>query len=161
MIRTLPSGATGYAPASAETYPPAHDLMKILMATARARGVEAVELANACLAYLAATMATGDITAETVARSLDDLVRINPGRSRRAAAVLAIAAELDANLSDDGIRALAAFTARCPDPGSWAALVETAAQLDGCCRGIVACPTCRARKLGAEIERRAAPRPDN
>lgn len=163
MIRTLPNGKTDHAPVTSATYGAAHDQMKRMMADAQARGVAAVELANACLVFVAASIGTGDLAAETVARTLEELIRIRPQTrsALRSAAVLAVAAELDAHLSDDGIAALVAFTARRPGPGSWAALVETAAQLDGSCRGMVACPDCRARKLGGEIERGAAKPVDN
>jgi hypothetical protein len=74
------------------------------------------------------------------------------GEVLRAAAILEFTAALDRNLADDGVAALAAGADKL-DRGGWAALVETVDQIaDRKCRGVVACPACRADRLARAID---------
>lgn len=179
MLRTLPNGSAEHTPATRETYMRAHDLMRDLVARSARAGVEAVDLANAFLVFLASSIGTGKLAAGAVAESIGELVALadspmvdavrtrrggDSAAVRRAAHVLELAAAIDDHLADEGIAALA-VAARKLDRGGWSALVETADQIaDRKCRGVVACPACRAERLGRaidEIERAEAAPADN
>lgn len=159
MIRTLPNGHTEHTPMTGEAYARAHDLMRAVVAGARLRGVEAVDLANAFLVFLAASVGTGKLDAGTIAATLAEVARAGVdagapalGEVLRAAAILEFTAALDRNLADDGVAALAAGADKL-NRGGWAALVETVDQIaDRKCRGVVACPACRADRLARAIE---------
>lgn len=179
MLRTLPNGNAEHTATDRASYERAHDLMRDLVARSARAGVEAVDLANAFVVFLASSIGTGKLAAGAVAESIGEIVTLtmtpaaaaarahrggDTSAVRRAAHVLELAAAIDDHLADEGIAALA-VAARKLDRGGWSALVETADQIaDRKCRGVVACPACRADKLNRaidELERAAAAPADN
>jgi hypothetical protein len=172
MIRTLPNGRTEHTPMTGEAYASAHDLMIAIVDSARRHGIEAVDLTNAALVFIAASIGSGKLDAGSIAATLAEIIRAGidagapaPSEARRSAAILEFAATQEDQLADHGIAALAAAAAKF-GRGGWAALVETADQIaDRKCRGAVACPACRAERFARtidEIEQAAAtPPPSN
>lgn len=155
MIRTLPNGQTEFAAVTGESYQRARDVMAAAIDAMRGSGVEAPDFANACLAFLAASMAAGKLSAGAVAASLGELAH-RAGDSvatRRVCAAFTLAAGADAELTADGIATLSTaikdprFDASC-----WSTLTTIADDLaHRRCRGVVPCPSCQAERCRGHI----------